>query len=68
MEQSADIFDKLNERQAEAVRTTEGNVCVVAGAGSGKTKTLASRFAYTCISSIWSVCQKPLQVLPMPPP
>ena len=46
MEQSADIFDKLNERQAEAVRTTEGNVCVVAGAGSGKTKTLASRFAY----------------------
>lgn len=40
------IFDSLNEKQAEAVRTTEGYVRVIAGAGSGKTKLLVSRYAY----------------------
>lgn len=41
-----DIFKDLNEKQLEAVRTTEGYVRVIAGAGSGKTKLLVSRYAY----------------------
>ena len=34
-----DLFDKLNEQQIEAVAATEGYVRIIAGAGSGKTKT-----------------------------
>ena len=36
----------LNEQQLEAVTATEGFIRVVAGAGSGKTKTLTSRYMY----------------------
>lgn len=39
-------FDVLNEKQIEAVKATEGYVRVIAGAGSGKTKLLVSRYAY----------------------
>lgn len=41
-----DIFKTLNDKQSEAVRATEGYVRVIAGAGSGKTKLLVSRYAY----------------------
>jgi superfamily I DNA/RNA helicase len=34
------MFDKLNDRQEEAVRHVDGPCLVIAGAGSGKTKVL----------------------------
>lgn len=40
------ILQGLNESQLEAVTSTEGFIRVIAGAGSGKTRALARRFAY----------------------
>jgi DNA helicase II / ATP-dependent DNA helicase PcrA len=39
-------LSSLNERQKEAVEATDGPVIVLAGAGSGKTKTLITRVAH----------------------
>ena len=39
-------LEELNQDQLESVKTTEGYLRVIAGAGSGKTKLLVSRYVY----------------------
>lgn len=39
-------MESMNEKQKKAIRTTEGHVLIIAGPGTGKTRTLVRRTAY----------------------
>ena len=51
-ESMAECLAELNPQQRAAVTTLDGHVLVVAGAGSGKTKTLAYRVAYLIANGV----------------
>jgi DNA helicase II / ATP-dependent DNA helicase PcrA len=50
MNAAASTFDKLNPEQLQAVRHGRGPLLVIAGAGSGKTNTLAHRVAQLVVN------------------
>jgi DNA helicase II / ATP-dependent DNA helicase PcrA len=45
-----DYLDRLNPEQCEAVQTLDGPLLVLAGAGTGKTRVLTTRFAHILLT------------------
>jgi DNA helicase-2/ATP-dependent DNA helicase PcrA len=50
----ADVFDGLNPEQRRAVEAVRGPVCILAGAGSGKTTTITRRVAHQVASGAFA--------------
>jgi len=55
--EAATIFSKLNPEQRRAVLQTRGPVCILAGAGSGKTTTITRRIAWQVASGAFPADQ-----------
>src|SRR5436853_5096502 len=51
------IFDRLNPEQRRAVEAVRGPVCILAGAGSGKTTTITRRIANQVASGTFATDQ-----------
>jgi DNA helicase II / ATP-dependent DNA helicase PcrA len=49
-----DVFDGLNPEQRRAVEAVRGPVCILAGAGSGKTTTITRRVAHQVASGAFA--------------
>ena len=55
-----EIFAGLNPEQRAAVEATRGCVCILAGAGTGKTTTITRRIAWQVASGAFVVVHAPL--------
>lgn len=54
IESGKSILDSLDEDQAEAASALQGPVCIIAGPGSGKTRTITHRIAYGIASGVFN--------------
>lgn len=53
MESNSKLLDQLDSQQREAASCLVGPVCIIAGAGSGKTRTISHRIAHGVQSGIY---------------
>ena len=49
---ATDVLDGLDPEQREVALATRGAVCVLAGAGTGKTRAITHRIAYAAVSGV----------------